>query len=404
MDTILNSIIQSANALSMLQASDGSVRPGLRAPAEAVLGCLVDAVTRSPGPVGDYLRMSLPDLERWKEAGLDTIPSFDDTIARIGSSRFSEGIGFLGVMRTPNSGREGYALEAFLGEVVRSPLVDEVLAVFDEVPPLPYMVRTTAGSIGFEQGECLVAFPENFKRSKPVFNQSFAVFIVDRFARLYRSNTLANLPLVHPAWRPVTAHCGDERLEGLRQAFAALHDREHENGHRPLRRNLTLKSNRFCAVLDEVRVDIRTAEDAGKLGAPLGAELAELIYLDRVIRLPRVPGASRYPDSVAGMFILSYLVKNGVDLSEVASLDDIHPVLSDLASRLDAIEALRDDAEYQAAAERFVREMVPNDTRSGELHAHSPWLRETGVHPHWPGGWLAAPAEMADARQAEVPA
>jgi hypothetical protein len=390
----LEPLVRGVNALAALQNADGSLPDQFAEVGREALTNVVNEVQDCQGAVGDMLRLSVPDLLRWQEAGLQTVPTFDETIHAIGTGSIRDAIGLLGVMRTPNSGRTGFAMEVLVGRPIESPLAATVIEAFDDIPEEPYAVRVEAGSTGFVQGECLVAFPENFKRRGPIKTQPFAVFIVDRFARLYREQALGNLPLVHRAWKSVTAQCDLGELEELRHVFAILHDRQHERGSRPLRTNLKVKMNHYCAILDEVRVDVHTMEDARILGEPLAARLEELIYLDRVVRLPRVPNSARYPDSAAGLVILSHLVREGVDLDRVKGVQDISSALVSLRDEIDAIEALPDDEKYQAAARHLVQRHLPAQSN---VHRHSlpSWLRESGVHPHWPGGWLTSDTEQA---------
>jgi hypothetical protein len=194
--------------------------------------------------------------------------------------------------------------------------------------------------------------------------QPFAVFVMDRFTTLYRRRTLPLLGTVHPQWQAQTADCRDNELEHVRRVFAIRHDRNHESGARPLSKNLELKTEMTAGVIEEARVDLSIICDAMQLGGREERLLAELAYLDRVVRLANLAGALPSADASAGRLIRDQLLVSGVDLAKVRSVDDIADVLADLLNVIEAVDALPDDDAYRQAVARIAAGLEHRDSNA----------------------------------------
>lgn len=354
---LLEPLTKLVNCFSVLQESDGRVANRYLVIAEHIHAAITDAIADLRPPLNSLFDAAVGDLADWRHAGLDTPPVFDRSAQALGATPGEDLIAALAVARTPNSGRDGYKLELLVCRKHHSRLADAFRAASPIEPPSA--VRIVAASLGFTTGECLVLFPENIKRSRALPLQPFAVFVVDRFAELYRRRALDCVHLVHPAWRVVITDQSDESLSEFRHVFTVIHDEEHKSGPRPLQSNLKLKSNHFCAVLDEARVDVRTLIRCANMSTDVGRVLAELIYLDRVIRLPRVPNGQNSADGAAGLLELAYLSARGVNLEMVDGCGSVMPALSRLLADIEAVERIPDDDDYRAAAEHLVRAYLP---------------------------------------------
>ncbi|WP_155884575.1 DUF6421 family protein [Actinomadura flavalba] len=334
-----------------LQAPDGGVvgdPDAARRALDAVAAGLRDVAHRFPGVRGTG--EALTDLSAWRDAGLDRSPDFQATQRHWTPPAPGEPAVFAAPVRTPNSaGPRGYHLEALLLEGIAPRLSPPLAAALGSHRWTCGFASALAASEGYTRGQCAVLFAENVATATIPARQSFAVFLVDRFPRLYAGHTARVCDrLVHPSDRPVT-HLASGDLAALRCAWLAVHDTFHNVGDRPHRVNLRSKTRTLDAIADEVKADSAAFLAFRRAGAGDEA-VARVMLLDRLLRLALDPRTRTGVDARVGRAFFNVLWREEAIRARGGALRfdwaRIAAVLEDVHASIVELESFADDVVY----------------------------------------------------------
>lgn len=330
-----------------------------------VLQRSLPAIFRLVGAPGDLEGAFHEDFDRWMSTRLEEPPRFDATLATYRAINPGEASVLVAPLMTPNGPPpRGAFLECVL--YLRSE-PEEVLNLMETFPGAKDAQRSRLlwGSSGFAVGNCLVVFPENIYATQRPTTQRFAVFLLNKFPKIWSLRTVPLVRELFPGEAIASAPLDDEEVYRARCLWAFAHDSMHESGARPLRENLELKMGFFPALLDEIRVDCDVAALTAGGDLPFSKEIREFILFERMLRLPRQCNVLKNPDAAAGILMFQWLMKGRFGLT-AGDDGDLRidqqacvPGLIELANEIRAVERTRDESDYLRAAEEFVREFLP---------------------------------------------
>ncbi|WP_107059013.1 DUF6421 family protein [Streptomyces sp. NRRL B-1347] len=305
------------------------------------------------------------DVEGWLAAGLDTPPHFARSRDALTAPADGDWAAFLAPVQTTNSVPPvGKRLEFFL---VRRKEPDALPALAEHYPHPKNNCQATvliAGSDGLADGNCIVFFPENVAAHDKVAEQAYAIFFFSKFRRIHETYAVPSARAVLTPGSVPRASTGmdPEVCYQARAVWGYLHDYFHHQGRWPLDRHIKLKMNWFIGLLEELKVDARTALACHLDPAvPYADEQIAMILLERMFRYPLDAHAVRNFDAGTGVFLYSWLRERRALATDRAGLLRLDPdrVIDGLRELVAAIEgmeaAVSTPAEYRAAAKALVR-------------------------------------------------
>jgi hypothetical protein len=160
-----------------------------------------------------------------------------------------------------------------------------------------------------------------------------------------------------------SAELDEESTYRARCMWGYLHDYHHYRGPRPWDQAMDLKLKFFPGLLEEIKVDAETGMLCGRdERVPFGRDVVEMMLLERLFRYPAQPDAPTNFDAGTGLLMFEWLAANGggITVTPEGTVVDVDACLAGLEGLVDEILDLEGlpDAEYVAAAERFVRRFV----------------------------------------------
>ncbi|NGO69563.1 DUF6421 family protein [Streptomyces boncukensis] len=365
---LTRTLIPRVNAFRRRQRDDGTVAaPSADAARElTAVGAEGAAWLRSHGRAEQADALTA-DVADWVAAGLDTPPHFARSRDALAAPPDGGWAAFLAPVHTTNSVPPvGSRLEFFL---VRRREPDALGRLARDFPHPKNNCQATvllAGSDGFARGNCLVFFPENVAAHDKVRGQAYAIFFFSKFRRIHETYALPSAEAVlTPDSVPRSSQGLDpETCYQARALWGYLHDYFHHQGPWPLDQHVKLKMNWFIGVLEELKVDARTALACAADGVPHGSEQIDMILLERVFRYPLADDAQRSFDAATGVFLFSWLRERDALTPEGGALRLHRPrVLAALRELADAVAELEAAATtpraYRSAAKALVRTLLP---------------------------------------------
>ncbi len=331
------------------------------------------------------------DAQRWLAAGIDNVPDFSTTRSAYEPGDSGDLTILVAPLTTTNgSPPPGVHLECLLTQLDTPPtchdLAEGLACRFG---------RFIAGSTGFSRGNSLVCFSEQVAGEKASHQQGFALFLLNKFNQIYRRQTLPVARHLFGERSPLT---GDYRWasDGLspyemyaaRCVWAAAHEQQHQRGPRPLHANLRQKLNWYCGLLEELKVDIRVVLEAQQGQLPAAETVMEFVLLDRMLRYPRHPEATRNFDAGSGFLLFEHLANHGAIRRPSGArhllLDPelCFRVLAGLAEQIEQLET-HEDSRYRAEAEQLVRSLLPVAKAPARFHVpkrYQQWVRPEPTH------------------------
>ncbi|MFI8932111.1 DUF6421 family protein [Streptomyces sp. NPDC053474] len=305
------------------------------------------------------------DVEGWLAAGLDTPPHFARSRDALTAPADGDWAAFLAPVQTTNSVPPvGKRLEFFL---VRRKEPDALTGLAEHYPHPKNNCQATvllAGSEGVADGNCIVFFPENVAAHDKVVEQAYAIFFFSKFRRIHETYAVPSARAVLTPESVPRASTGmdPEACYQARAVWGYLHDYFHHQGRWPLDQHIKLKMNWFVGLLEELKVDARTALAChADPAVPYADEQIAMILLERMFRYPLDAHAVRNFDAGTGVFLYSWLRERRALAPGRAGLLhlDHDRVIAGLRELVDAIEgmeaAVSTPAEYRAAAKALVR-------------------------------------------------
>ncbi|MFJ9691487.1 DUF6421 family protein [Kitasatospora sp. NPDC101183] len=312
------------------------------------------------------IEATVADLTEWARTDFTEPPRFDATRDTVPAPRDREAAAYVGPVTLPNSDRRGAALEAFT--VVRQD--PDCTAELQRTYPHPKAVfqstRLLSASQGLREGNCVVFFPENIPAAKRCVDQGFAWFFFNRHVRIYADT----LGIVSRLCGPGSPFTGEQRLvsEGVdpetvyqaRCIWGYLHDYFHHTGPRPLDQHLSLKTTWRPGLLEELKVDLKTAVACAEEQVPYGDIVFEYVVLERLFRYPAQPDPLRNFDSGTGFALGTWLSEQGLfrvdgqGRRRLGSKAEIVASARELIALVEEIETREEDEDYRAGAEDFL--------------------------------------------------
>ncbi|HEU5381843.1 MAG TPA: DUF6421 family protein [Ktedonobacteraceae bacterium] len=307
------------------------------------------------------------DVDAWLERGLDAAPQFDQSLASYVPPGQGELTFFIApFLATNGPAPRGAFLECFLALHEEPVELEQVVACMShpDSKSVCSAGRILAGSKGLMSGNCIVFFPENVATAKKVESQSFSFFFLNKFQRIFLAETLprARQMFADQSW--ASEKLTPQQCYAARAIWCYVHDYFHQCGPRPFDSNIQVKMNFFVGLLEETKVDCQAAVTAYNHKVPFGRETVEFIVLERLLRYPNQPDATRNFDAGCGLFLFEWLLQEGYGLYEEEGgvridIDACVKGMAILAEKIEALEFTTDNAEYRRQAKNFVRTLLP---------------------------------------------
>ncbi|MFH8988119.1 DUF6421 family protein [Streptomyces sp. NPDC017940] len=305
------------------------------------------------------------DVEDWLAAGLDTPPHFARSRDALAAPADGDWAAFLAPVQTTNSVPPvGRRLEFFLVRRKEPDALPELAVHYPHPRNNCQATVLLAGSEGLREGNCIVFFPENVAAHDKVVEQKYAIFFFNKFRRIHERFALpsAQAVLTPDSVPQDSAGLDPDVCYQARSVWGYLHDYFHHQGRWPLDRHVKLKMNWFIGLLEELKVDARTAlachTDAL---VPYADEQIAMILLERMFRYPLDAHAVRNFDAGTGVFLYSWLRGHGALVADGTGPlrldhDRVIDALRELVDTIEGMEAaVQTPAEYRTAARELVR-------------------------------------------------
>ncbi|GGY43933.1 DUF6421 family protein [Streptomyces omiyaensis] len=306
------------------------------------------------------------ELRAWQEAGCEGVPHFDGTRDAVPAPEDGEAAAFVGPVTLPNSDRHDVHIEAF--SVVREDpeSTPRLQADYPHPKAVFQSTRLLSASRGLREGNCVVFFPENIPAATRCTDQNFAWFFFNRHTEIY-AQTLAITERLCGPGSPfagetalVSADVDPETTYQARCVWGYMHDYFHHTGPRPLDRHLAVKTTWRPGLLEELKVDMKSAIACFEEDVPHGPLVFEYIILERLFRYPAQPEPLRNFDAGTGFALGTWLASKGLFTQDgqgrraLGPKADIVESVRELVGLIEEIERNEDDAVYKAGAVDFL--------------------------------------------------
>ncbi|MFK4065527.1 DUF6421 family protein [Streptomyces sp. NPDC029674] len=316
------------------------------------------------------------DIDDWLTAGLDTPPHFARSRDALAAPADGDWAAFLAPVTTTNSTPPvGKRLEFFL---VRRKEPDALAELAVRYPHPKNNCQATvllAGTEGIARGNSIVFFPENVAAHDKVADQAYAIFFFSKFRKIHEAFALpaARAVLTEDSLPRASTGMDPHHCYQARSIWGYLHDYFHHQGLWPFDQHIKLKMNWFVGLLEEIKVDAKTALACHEDAIPYADEQIDMILLERMFRYPLDARAVRNFDAGTGVFLFSWLRRLGAITDENGRLrlhrDRVFDGLRELVDAVEVMEAkVGTPAEYRTAAKAFVRAYLPEGA-AGDRYA-----------------------------------
>ncbi|MGW9322485.1 DUF6421 family protein [Streptomyces koyangensis] len=306
------------------------------------------------------------ELRVWREAGCEGIPHFDATRDAVPAPGDGEAAAFVGPVTLPNSDRRDVHIEAF--SVIREDPAStpRLQAGYPHPKAVFQSTRLLSASRGLREGNCVVFFPENIPAATRCTDQHFAWFFFNRHTDIY-TETLAITERLCGPGSPfagerglVSADVDPEDTYQARCVWGYLHDYFHHTGPRPLDQHLAIKTTWRPGLLEELKVDMKSAIACFEEDVPYGPVVFEYIILERLFRYPAQPEPLRNFDAGTGFALGTWLASQGLFTQDEQGRRALGPKagivesVRELVGLIEEIERAEGDAAYKAGAVEFL--------------------------------------------------
>ena len=347
--------------LQSLQAADGAVPESSdHARAGALVDDIVDAI-RALTPLfphdDAYLRASVVDFERWKDAGFGVPDFLDSLVAFQPQQHRVDGIRHLVVfpMYTQNGSRDRH-VEAVLVEVIWPEFIARLETEYTN--GLFVSLRLVDFTPGYDTNSA-VLFPETVAmREVPTF--TWGAIFQDREAARYRRVTRAAAEITKLDLPENAARLLDDQdlAERTFVMWDIIHDRTHMRGDLPFDPFMIKQRMPFFLYsLEELRCDLTAFRECVEIQARLAArddldaaeramlEHAELVQyaviFDRIFRFAITGSRVRNYDGLGGQLLFAWLhqrrVLHWTDTSLAFDWDEVPAAVVALADAIDEL-------------------------------------------------------------------
>ncbi|MFC9484528.1 DUF6421 family protein [Streptomyces hydrogenans] len=337
------------------------------------------------------------ELRAWRETGCEGVPHFDATRDAVPAPEDGEAAAYVGPVTLPNSDRHDVHIEAF--SVVREDpeSTPRLQADYPHPKAVFQSTRLLSASRGLREGNCVVFFPENIPAATRCTDQNFAWFFFNRHTEIY-AQTLAITERLCGPGSPfagetalVSADVDPETTYQARCVWGYMHDYFHHTGPRPLDEHLAIKTTWRPGLLEELKVDMKSAIACFEEQVPHGPLVFEYVILERLFRYPAQPEPLRNFDAGTGFALGTWLAAKGLFTQDaqgrrsLGSKAEIVESVRELIGLIEEIERNEDDAAYRAEAVDFLfgtllrRPEAKPDRYGGPLAPLALWGAEVHV-------------------------
>ncbi|MET8630571.1 DUF6421 family protein [Kitasatospora sp. NPDC004669] len=312
----------------------------------------------------------IADVDGWLAAGLDTPPHFGRSRDVLQAPADGSTVFFLAPLQSTNSAPPvGKRLDFFFALRKEPDALPELALSYPHPKNNCQSLILLAGSAGFAQGNCIVFFPENVAAHDKITEQPYAMFFYNKFRRIHETYALpgAAAVLTADSLPRASSDLAPEVCFEARAIWGYLHDSMHYQGLWPFDQHISLKMNWFVGLLEEIKVDAKTALACADGGAPFAQQQIDMILLERIFRYPQADDATRNFDSGTGVFLYSWLREYGALTGSPAEGGLLHldqdkalAALREFVATVERLEAaVATDDDYRAAAKDLVRRHLP---------------------------------------------
>ena len=307
---------QQVNTLRELQLPDGSIGdPTAGAQVALLVGDILGSLAElrpAFAHQAEYFEQVTLDLRAWLDAGCPK-PNFSRSLAAFTPEKHRvdglESLVFF-PLYTPNNSLHT-RFEALIMRVPWPGWLDQLERTLyrnDKFVP-GHLVASTRGY----ESECAVLFPETVSVAGGKGSNHFGVIFCDREAARLQSYTQRAAAIVglelHPQLECFLA--GQPMVRDTTALWDLIHDRSHSLGELPFDPFMIRQRAPFWMYsLEELRVDLRTFYEAGRLakeGFPFAHYVSYAILFDRIFRFPVVGTRVKNYDGLGGQLLFSYL-------------------------------------------------------------------------------------------------
>ncbi|MFI8521742.1 DUF6421 family protein [Streptomyces sp. NPDC085481] len=379
-----DSLIPLVNRFRARQADDGTV-PG---PDDADRALLLRI--RDEGAAW-YRRHALDgqaealeaDVDGWLAAGLDTRPHFGRSRDALAAPADGETVFFLAPVQTTNSAPPvGRRLDCFFALRKEPRALPRLAETFPHPKNNCQALVLITGSAGFAHGACLVFFPENVAAHDKVTEQPYAMFFFNKMRKIHETYAVpaAAAVLTEDSLPRASSGLAADVCFEARSVWGYLHDSMHYQGLWPFDEHISLKTNWFVGLLEEIKVDAKTVLACADSGlVPYAEEQIDMILLERIFRYPQADDATGNFDSGTGVFLYSWFREHGALTGSPADggrlrLDRARALeaLREYVATIEKLEAeVTTDDEYRAAARELVRRHLPAPETGGRRQRYA---------------------------------
>lgn len=307
------------------------------------------------------------DVDKWLARGLENPPSFDQSQTAYKPVADKQQTFFIGpVLVTNGPAPVGRLMECFLAQRVEPEIFLEIADKFPHPKKSLQSARILSGSAGFMIGNCLVFFPENIATDEKVIAQDFAIFFLNKFQRIYLSETMPRVRQVFGERDWASPKLSATDCYDAAGMWGYLHEYFHFQGPRPLDKNLHLKLKWYSGLLEELKCDCLTAYASYHTeGVPFALEMIEFVLFERMLRYTFQPDITKNFDGGSGLLLFQWLLDDGaiktqadgsLQLDLESCVASMHHLVTTIESE---IESTDDDEEYLKRAKAFVRKFLP---------------------------------------------
>ncbi|MFJ8131570.1 DUF6421 family protein [Streptomyces hydrogenans] len=359
---------------------------------------VITAVEGLRGLMSDtQIAATCAELRAWRETGCEGVPHFDATRDAVPAPEDGEAAAYVGPVTLPNSDQHDVHIEAF--SVVREDpeSTPRLQADYPHPKAVFQSTRLLSASRGLREGNCVVFFPENIPAATRCTDQNFAWFFFNRHTEIY-AQTLAITERLCGPGSPfagetalVSADVDPETTYQARCVWGYMHDYFHHTGPRPLDEHLAIKTTWRPGLLEELKVDMKSAIACFEEQVPHGPLVFEYIILERLFRYPAQPEPLRNFDAGTGFALGTWLAAKGLfgqdaqGRGSLGSKAEIVESVRELVGLIEEIERNEDDAAYKAEAVDFLfgtllrRPETKPDRYGGPLAPLALWGAEVHV-------------------------
>jgi len=254
------------------------------------------------------------------------------------------------------------SLEGFKYELVQPSIgFDEI---FLKTPTKA--IKILEGSMGIQDKSIVALFPENLESKKIVGEDDSIFYLVDRFTKRHIEKTreAINSYIVSDYFNDLN-NLSSEKIEELVSNWVHLHEYFHRTGSLPIPQCLKIKSSKFSASLEELRVDLLSIKhclNSHNLNLRL---TAKFILAERLLGYLFFRNLDTDFDALSSQIFCHFLRENGVlniNNKIHLKLNNIQEMVDKLILKIEMIEKVTlSQSNQRSYLVSEIKKLCPND-------------------------------------------